>query len=162
MDQGDNVGAATLAQKSTDEFEGERAVRDLAVAYALLGRAYLAQHNLSAAVSALNNSMSFAGKYTDRNVELFVELTAALVHGSSWRPDDVEAEKALNDFVAHAAKQGFAEYAMEGRYALANHTSGNRLSIRRMRLESVRKEAEQKGFGLIAQNARAVLTGQTR
>lgn len=26
-----------------------------------------------------------------------------------------------------------------------------------MRLEAVRKEAEQKGFGLIAQNARAVL-----
>jgi eukaryotic-like serine/threonine-protein kinase len=162
VDQGDNVGAATLAQKSADEFEGERAVRDLALAYALLARAYLAQHNLSAAVSSLHNSMSFAGKYTDRNVGLFVELTAALMHGSSGRADDVDGEKALNDFVAHAAKQGFAEYALEGRYALANLTPGNRLSTRRMRLEAVRKEAEQKGFGLIAQNARAVLTGQAR
>ncbi|MFL6306318.1 MAG: tetratricopeptide repeat protein [Candidatus Sulfotelmatobacter sp.] len=162
VDQGDNVGAATLAQKSADEFEGERAVRDLALAYALLARAYLAQHNLSAAVSSLHNSMSFTGKYTDRNVELFVELTAALMHGSSGRAGDVDGEKALNDFVAHAAKQGFAEYALEGRYALANLTPGNRLSTRRMRLEAVRKEAEQKGFGLIAQNARAVLTGQVR
>ena len=106
--------------------------------------------------------MSFAGKYTDRNVELFVELTAALMHGSSGRADDVDGEKALNDFVSHAAKQGFAEYALEGRYALANLTPGNRLSIRRMRLEAIRNEAEQKGFGLIAQNARAVLTGQAR
>jgi tetratricopeptide (TPR) repeat protein len=162
MDQGENVGAATLAKKSTDEFEGERAVRDLAVAYALLARAYLAQHNLSAAVSALHNSMSFAGKYTDRNVELFVELTAALVRGSSGGTDDGEAEKALNDFVVHAAKQGFAEYALEGRYVLANLTPANRLNTRRTRLESVRMEAEQKGFGLIAQNARVVLAGQTR
>jgi len=162
MDEGDNSGAATLVRKSTDEFEGERAVRDLAVAYALLARAYLAQQNLSAAVSSLHNSMSFSGKYTDRNVELFVELTAALVQGSSGRADDGEAEKALNDFVAHAARQGFAEYALEGRYALANLTPGNRLNTRRMRLEAVRKEAEQKGFGLIGQNARAGLTGQAR
>jgi len=162
MDKGDNLGAATLARKSTDEFEGERAMRDLAVAYALLARAYLAQDNLSAAVSSLHNSMSFAGKYTDRNVELFVELTSALVHGLSGPTDDVEMEKRLNDFVAHAAKQGFAEYALEGRYAFANLTPGNRWTTRRMRLEAVRKEAEQKGFGLIAQNARAVLTGQAR
>ena len=51
---------------------------------------------------------------------------------------------------------------MEGRFALANLPSTTRLNTRRMRLESVRKEAEQKGFGLIAQNARAVLTGQSR
>jgi len=162
MDQGDYVGATTLAQKSADEFEGERAVRDQAVAYALLGRAYLAQHNLSAAVAALNNSVSLSGKYTDRSVELFVELTAAQVHSSSVRTDNVEAEKALDDFVVHAAKQGFAEYVMEGRFALANLTFATRLNTRRMRLESVRKEAEQKGFGLIARNARAVLTGQSR
>jgi tetratricopeptide (TPR) repeat protein/DNA-binding winged helix-turn-helix (wHTH) protein len=162
MDQGDDAGATRLAQKSADEFEGERAVRDQAVAYALLGRAYLAQHNFSAAVSTLNNSISLAGKYTDRSVELFVELTAALVQSSFGRTDHVEAEKALDDFVAHAVKQGFAEYAMEGRFALANLASATHLNTRRMRLESVRKEAEQKGFGLIAQNARAVLTGQSR
>ena len=51
---------------------------------------------------------------------------------------------------------------MEGRFALANLTSTNRLNIRRIRMESVRKEAELKGFGLIAQNARAVLTAQSR
>jgi tetratricopeptide (TPR) repeat protein len=156
IDQGDAVGATTLARRSADEFERERAVRDQAVAYALLGRAYLAQHDLSAAGSALNNSISLAGKYTDRSVELFVELTAALMHSSSGRRD--EAEEALNDFVARAAKQGFAEYAMEGRFALANLTSANQLNIRRMRLESVRKEAELKGFGRIAQDARAMLT----
>jgi len=155
IDQGDNSGARTLARQSADEFERERALRDQAVAYAMLGRAYLAEHDLSAAGSALNNSISLAGKYTDRSVELFVELTAALVHSSSGRRD--EAEKALNDFVASAAKQGFAEYAMEGRLALANLTSANHLNIRRMRLESVRKEAELKGFGRIAQNASAVL-----
>ncbi|HWI66799.1 MAG TPA: hypothetical protein VNS88_00205, partial [Nitrospiraceae bacterium] len=110
--------------------------------------------------SAVDNSTSLAGKYTDRSVELFVELTAALLHSSSGHSD--EAEKALNDFVAHASKQGFAEYAMEGRFALANLTSTNRLNIRRIRMESVRKEAELKGFGLIAQNARAVLTAQSR
>jgi ATP/maltotriose-dependent transcriptional regulator MalT len=160
IDQGNNSGATTLARQSAEEFERERAVRDQAVAYALLGRAYLAQHDLSAADSALNNSISLAGKYTDRTVELFVELTAALVHSSSGRSD--EAEKALSDFVASAAKQGFAEYAMEGRFALANLTSTNHLNIRRMRLESVRKEAELKGFGRIAQNARAVLTDHSR
>jgi tetratricopeptide (TPR) repeat protein len=96
IDQGDNSGATTLARQSADEFERERAVRDQAVAYAMLGRAYLAQHDLSAAGSALNNSTSLAGKYTDRSVELFVELTAALVHSSSGRSDE---EKALNDFV---------------------------------------------------------------
>jgi hypothetical protein len=82
------------------------------------------------------------------------------VHSSSGRRD--EAEKALNDFVASAAKQGFAEYAMEGRLALANLTSANHLNIRRMRLESVRKEAELKGFGRIAQNASAVLRAASR
>jgi tetratricopeptide (TPR) repeat protein/DNA-binding winged helix-turn-helix (wHTH) protein len=160
IDQGNNSGATTLARQSAEEFERERAVRDQAVAYALLGRAYLAQHDLSAADFALNNSISLAGKYTDRSVELFVELTAALVHSSSGRSD--EAEKALRDFVASADKQGFAEYAMEGRFALANLTSSNHLNIRRMRLESVRKEAELKGFGRIAQNARAVLTDHSR
>jgi len=160
IDQGDNSGATTLARQSADEFERERALRDQAVAYAMLGRAYLAEHDLSAAGSALNNSISLAGKYTDRSVELFVELTAALVHSSSGRRD--EAEKALNDFVASAAKQGFAEYAMDGRLALANLTSANHLNVRRMRLESVRKEAELKGFGRIAQNASAVLRAPSR
>jgi DNA-binding winged helix-turn-helix (wHTH) protein/tetratricopeptide (TPR) repeat protein len=162
MDQGDNAGATALARRSADEFEGERAVRDEAVAYALLGRAYLGQHNFSAADSALNNSMSLAGKYTDRSVELFVQLTAAMVQSSAGRQSDIEAEKALNDFVTSATKQGFAEYAMEGRLALASLTSTKRLSTRRARLESVRKEAEQKGFGLIAQNASAMLTAQRR
>jgi len=82
------------------------------------------------------------------------------VQSSSGHSD--EAEKALNDFVASATKQGFAEYAMEGRFALANVTSTNHVNIRRMRLESVRKDAELKGFGRIAQNARAVLTAPSR
>jgi DNA-binding winged helix-turn-helix (wHTH) protein/tetratricopeptide (TPR) repeat protein len=163
LDQGDNAAAAILARQSAAEFEREKAIRDMALAYAVLSRSLLGQREFAAGRSALDVATSLSGKYTDRNVELFVALSAAMIHIDSGRREDlVEAGRALNAFVADANKLGFAEYEIEGRLALAKLEFTNGTDTGGARLESVRGDAEQRGFGLIAQNARALLKSESR
>lgn len=49
-----------------------------------------------------------------KNGELFVEVTVARVHGSSGRADDVDTERALNDFVAQAANTALPSMHTKG------------------------------------------------
>ncbi|MGA2101121.1 MAG: hypothetical protein ABSG34_08450, partial [Candidatus Sulfotelmatobacter sp.] len=67
--------------------------------------------------------------------------------------------RALQETTTNAAKLGYSGYALEAQLALGEVelASGNRTAGRN-RLTEVRKQAQQKGFGLIANRAARALT----
>ena len=133
----------------------ENALRDEALANAVLSRALLDQGKADDARSAIDRSLALAEKYHDRQVEFFVAVTAARVGGTSNTPaarDD--AVSRLQQIIAEANRTGFVTCAFEARLALGEIEilSGNR-SSGLAHLESLRKEANDRGLGLIAREA---------
>jgi hypothetical protein len=123
-----------------------------------LARSFLLQHDGARANGALASATSLSGKYHDRSVELFVELTSALVESISERVEDRNrAQKTLRTVIAEATQDGFAEYALEARLALARIQLTTNNADARSRLEALRTEAVNRGLTLIAQEADTAL-----
>ena len=159
IDQGKPQDAVTLARKAADEFEREKAPRDESRAAAVLSRAYLAQGNLSSAQAEIERAIALTGKYHDRDAELVVAVTAARVRAAAGNLEErLQATSRLRQVLSDATRTGFVNHALEARLALGELevTSGNR-NDGRDHLEALLKEANEKGFGLVAQQAALAL-----
>jgi hypothetical protein len=123
----------------------------------------LAQGKIQDARKAIDQSSALSEKYHDRLVELFTAITAARVRAaSSDAADRAKAADRLQQVLAESARTGLLNYAFEARLALGelDMTSGNS-TAGRGRLESLRKDANDRGFGLIAQQAASAMTEAT-
>jgi tetratricopeptide (TPR) repeat protein/DNA-binding winged helix-turn-helix (wHTH) protein len=155
----DGAAAEAIARQVALEFARVNAVRDESLANAVLSRAFLAERRTNDAKAAIDRSLAFADKYRDRQVELFVGLTAARVNAASnTAAARVEAVTGLNQVLAEAVRFGFITYVLEARLAQGEieMLSGNRAGGL-AHLESLRKDASDRGFGLIAQQATAAM-----
>jgi ATP/maltotriose-dependent transcriptional regulator MalT len=159
IDQDKPRDAAILAQKAEEEFQKERAPKDESLASAVLAHALLLQGKLLAAQKEIERALMLSRKYHDREAELSIALTAARVRAAAGTPADrATASTRLEQVLNEASKTGFVNYALEARLALGeleltsgNHTNG------RSHLQTVFKDASDKGFGLVAQQAEIAL-----
>jgi eukaryotic-like serine/threonine-protein kinase len=156
IDEGNGAEAEAIARRVSAEFARKNGLRDESLANAVLSRALLAQGKNAEARAAIERSL--AGKYRDRQVELFVAMTAARVRATGNVAAKAESSSQLQQAVAEATRSGFAVYALEARLALGEIETqlGNRASGM-AHLESVQKDAAGTGLGLIAQQAAAAI-----
>lgn len=163
IDEHNGPEAAAIANRVIEEFSRENALRDESLAHAVLSQAMLAQGKIQDARKAIDQSSALSEKYHDRLVELFTAITAARVHAaSSDAADRAKAADRLQQVLAESARTGLLNYAFEARLALGelDMNNGNR-AAGRGRLESLRKDANDRGFGLIAQQAASAMTEAT-
>ncbi len=159
IDQDKPGDAAILAQRAEQEFQKERAPKDESLASAVLAHALLVQGKLLDAQKEIERALTLSHKYHDREAELSVALTAARVRAAAGTPADrATASSRLQQVLSEASKTGFVNYALEARLALGeleltsgDHTNG------RWHLKTVFKDASDKGFGLVAQQAEIAL-----
>jgi hypothetical protein len=117
------------------------------------------QGRADAARAAIDHATALLEKCRDREVELFVSLTAARVRAASGNSADAfEAAKSLQQLSDQATKIGFVRYELEPQLALGeieirSGNSGNG----RLHLKAVERAAADRGFRLIAQKAAADL-----
>ena len=163
IDEHNGSEAASIANRVIEEFVRENALRDQSLAHAVLSRAMLAQGKIQEAQKAIEQSTALSEKYHDRQVELFAAITAARVHAASPNAADrTKAADHLHQALADSGRMGLLVYAFEARLALGEleMTSGDR-AAGRGRLESLLKDANDRGFGLIARQAASALSETT-
>ena len=159
VDQGKLWEAEGLAQKAADEFRKQKAPRDEALASAVLARALLDQGKIKDAGLVAEYALALSQKYQHRDAELAAWVTAARVRAAAGTLDAREnAHIQLRHVVADAQRNGFVNYALEGRLALGeiDVSSGNVPNARR-ELEALQRDANQIGYSLVAQQAASAL-----
>lgn len=159
LDQGKNAEAAASARRAADIFAETRAFRDEAASNLVLSLSFLAQGRTVEAEKSVNKAMVVARQSHNRELELSAAIAAARVRAAHGKPEDgQEAAKQINQVLADAAAAGFGDITLEARLALGEVEmgTGNRPAGRAY-LESLRKDAANGGFLLIAREAAAAL-----
>jgi eukaryotic-like serine/threonine-protein kinase len=155
IDEGKAREAEKIALSAADEFEKEHSARDAALANAILARAALVTNNLGQAGQAVQRATTELANFHDREVELTVAISAARVRAAAGPSvNDDQVVNSLRDVVSKANDSGFVAYEFEPRLALAEmEIRGGKLSNGRSHLQVLEKEANARGFGLIAVEA---------
>jgi DNA-binding winged helix-turn-helix (wHTH) protein/tetratricopeptide (TPR) repeat protein len=159
IDRGETGEAAVIAGRAQDEFEREKAARDESLASGVLARAFLAQGKFAEAQSAIERASALLGNCHDRQVELFVTLTAARINGASGDVSKTtQAVESLHKVLADATRSALLNYELEARLAMAEieFGSGDQV-LGRNHLEALNKDAANMGLGFIAQKAATAL-----
>jgi tetratricopeptide (TPR) repeat protein len=154
LDDGKLQQAQLNAISAADEFVREKAARDAALAYAIVSQVRLREGNLAAAQEAVQQAATYLSKCSDREVELVVAISEARIQAVSGGDATDSATKNLQEIATKANRLGFVPYELEPRLALAEIAVnlGDRVSAK-SQLEALRKEAAERGFGLIALKA---------
>jgi DNA-binding winged helix-turn-helix (wHTH) protein/tetratricopeptide (TPR) repeat protein len=161
MDEGRAREAEFIARDAVAEFQKQKAARDAALAGAVLARAATLAKDFNRAEKAIESASSELANFHDREVELFVQISAARVRAASGGSlNDYQAARSLEDIAREANHSGFVVYEFEPRLALAEMQirAGN-LAGGRSQLRLIEKEASDHGFGLIALQAAGDLKG---
>lgn len=147
--------AETLARRSAAEFQNENIRAAETEACLVLAQALLAQKRIAEARSVVDRALSLSGKTERRYLALSTGLTAARVGAALGRT--AEAQRSLETILAEATKIGYLGLQLEARLALIEIDPATRISqAKQTKLAALRREAEAKGFGLIARKASAV------
>ncbi len=127
-----------------------------ALAYAVLARSLLAQGRRAESEQPAERADRLAAKSEDRSVHLFVALDRARVLAAQGKSG--EAKSRLRSALAEATRLHYCEYELKVRLALGEiETDSGDAAAGHARLEALKKDAQTKGFGLIARDAAADL-----
>ena len=166
LEAGTFLTLATLAIEKGQAGEAERFARDAldrylkeqnpnaqAAAYDRLAQSYLAGKKTSDARDAVEHASALPGQTV--LTRLSIAITAARADESRSRTD---AMKQLQATVDEATTSGYLRLAFEARLPLAEiEIRSGASDAGRAHLASLKKEAAEKGFGLIARKARAAV-----
>jgi tetratricopeptide (TPR) repeat protein len=150
--------AETLAREAEEVLRAERANDLDALALATLTEALLAQGRQDDAQKSAEQVRTLAEKSQDRNVRFTAAILGARVRALTGRPEDVAAAlRSLESVRAEAAKLGYVAYPYQARLAAGEiELAAGRSAAGKARLQALAKEAEAKGFGLVARKASAL------
>ena len=158
LEQGQPKAAQALLSTSVDEFQKEGEADLEAYGDAALALALLDQGRQNEADAAAARAHNLAEKAQSRGVWLIVATVGAQVEAASGDPTRVaEARQNLSIVESEANKLGFVDRQLEARLVLAEiDLKGHDVQFARTRLAALEKQAQQLGFGLIAQKAARV------
>ena len=142
--------AAALA--SREEFQKAGRDDDVIAATAVLVRALVAEGKSEQAVNEIHKSTSIASR--TQNLAVRLEFALAKAQCDAASRNNGAAEIGFRDALSKATRVGYFGYQLEARLALAavQMKSGKSSSAQAM-LEQLQKDAQEKGFGLIAHQA---------
>jgi eukaryotic-like serine/threonine-protein kinase len=148
--------AQTLARQALKESEIEKLRDDQIAAHTILAEVLFAQRKLANARSELSLASRMARTSQNCGVRLATDIASARAQFSSGNP--ARASRTLLAVLAEAHRQGLARYEYEARLTLGEiELKSGQLQAGRSRLEGVEKEAQGKGFSLIANHAASAL-----
>ena len=162
IEAGRAAGAEAPIREGLEASKRERGADGELASHALLARAFLEQGKLPEAREEVDQAAPLFRRSQSRAVCLEFRIVAARVRASSGRELDVaEAERSLQATIVAAEKEGFLGYQLEARLALAKIQLGTGRTSGSARLTALQRDAEAKGFGLIARKAAAAAGAKT-
>jgi serine/threonine protein kinase/tetratricopeptide (TPR) repeat protein len=155
FEEGDTIGAESSLREAREEFRKEAIVDDEILANTLLARILLSQGKLADAHNEISEVHDLLAKSQDLTVHLRASVAEAQLAAADGRPQ--EAIRTLQTTIASASKSGYLGYRLESQLALAEvEITSGRVGAGLSLLEEVRRQAQQKGFQLIAYKATRV------
>jgi hypothetical protein len=151
-----------VATETALEFQQEKSAADEAAAKEVSARSLLAQGKIPEAQAAINRARILAKGTSNLPLSFDISATSARIRIVTKTPPNpattASVKKDLESSLVVARRCGYLEYEYKLLLALGETElqSGDTLQGRK-RLEALEREAKEKGFGLIARNATAVL-----
>jgi tetratricopeptide (TPR) repeat protein/curli biogenesis system outer membrane secretion channel CsgG len=154
--------AEKTATETAQQFHQEKSAADEAAAEEVEARSLLAQGKISEAQAAINRARTLARGASNLPLRFDISSTSARFEMARKSPPNpsatTSAKRDLESSLAVASKCGYLEYRYKLNLALGEiELQSGEVRSGRARLETLAKDASEKGFGLIARNATAVL-----
>jgi tetratricopeptide (TPR) repeat protein len=151
---------APIREATKEVFRKQKRVDQEIWAQAVLARCLLGQGKSVEARKEVDAATEDAARMQNEEVRLKLDIVAASVRAASGKSADQNAAiKRLEATLAEATKYGYVPYQFEARLALGEiETQSGRTSAGRARLEALERDAQKKGFGLIARKAAKALS----
>jgi serine/threonine protein kinase/Tfp pilus assembly protein PilF len=137
-----------LARSAIDEFARGKEAENEALGAVILGRALLAQGKTGDARSSIDRARELMPRNASMPALFALDVADARVHGDLSKVTQV---------LRRAQMHGFMGYSLQARLELGEISIRGRKPGARQDLEALAKEAEARGFGLIARKARDLL-----
>ncbi len=154
--EGDFPEASRLAREAEEVLRVQGMDALAAEAHALLARAWLARGDLAGAREALAAARRFADSSEAPLARLRISVIGARVQAADGGTGAALQELAAAE--ARAAELGLAELELEARLARAQIELAASEPAAARRLEALAREAGERGFGALADQATAALT----
>jgi tetratricopeptide (TPR) repeat protein/DNA-binding winged helix-turn-helix (wHTH) protein/TolB-like protein len=156
LDQDRLEEALTNARQAAAEFQSEKEGEEEAGATIVMADCLLRQGKSSEAQSAMDRVRELAPKIEDRDIRLFVAITAALLAGLSGSASD--AVKDLRANLAEAKRFGYLGYEFQARLALGEiAVKSGKINENHADLTALQAGAKAKGFGSIVNKAASII-----
>jgi tetratricopeptide (TPR) repeat protein len=159
LDQHKSADALAAARRAAHVFEQTKTERDAAMADLVQAQALLMEGNQSEARVFIEQTIKIAQASHDRELELSARVMAARIQAASKNSADlIAAVKGLDAVLAEATAGSFEAIALESRLALGLiELNSHNQSSGRAHLAALQKEADRRGFQLVARKAAAAL-----
>jgi DNA-binding winged helix-turn-helix (wHTH) protein/tetratricopeptide (TPR) repeat protein/TolB-like protein len=144
--------AVRLAGESAAWFRARGNTLGEAEASAILAQAFAQQGRRAEALAAVDRVRALTGKSEDRSLVLFVAPRLALARMAAG-DDTGQALADVTRAAEEARRRGFATSSLEARLAQGRIEMKWGDPAGRRRIEEVRKEARERGFGLLTRQA---------
>ena len=158
LQEGDASQAETLARQAAQEFNEDGSSADEAFAQIVVARTLLKEGKLIEAEETISRVSALSRSNLSRPLHFELSLAAAYVNvagrGPSNRARLAESKEMLNSSLAEARRYGYLGYQLKLRLALGDiEIRYGSAEAGRAELEAVARDANAKGFGLVASNA---------
>ncbi|MGA2979541.1 MAG: tetratricopeptide repeat protein [Terriglobales bacterium] len=165
FEDGDAIGAENSLREAREEFRKEGIRDDEILASILLARILLSQGNLADAQKETSGVHDLLAGSQDFSVRLRASIVEGRVQAAAGRPED--AIRILQGAIASAKKFEYVGFQLEAQLALGEvETASGKVAAGHSLLADVRKQAQARGFRLIASKAAGLsaksATAQTR
>ena len=152
IEEGHAGDAEKSLREAREEFRKEGLGDDEILADILLARILLSQGKVSEAEKETTAAHDLLGKSQDFSVRLRASIMEAKVQAANGKKDD--AVRILEETITSAKKSGYVGYQLESQLALGEvQTASSKPAAGLSLLADVRRQAQLKGFRLIANTA---------
>ena len=152
IEEGRGGEAENSLRQAHDEFRKEGLGDNEILSDLALARISLAEGKVADAVRLTSVAHDLLAKSQDFSVRLRESIVSAQVDAASGKSDD--AIRSLQETVARASKSGYLGYLLEAQLALGElESASGKVAAGEALLADVRRQAQQKGFRLIANKA---------
>ncbi len=159
LDQDEFVDTLAAARGVAHVFEQTRTERDAALAGLLEAKALLMEGSQTEASVFIEPAIKITQTSHDRELELSARAMAARIEAASENPADLnQGVGGLDAVLTEATAGSFEAIAFEARLALGQiELNSRKQSSGRAHLAALEKEADRRGFQLVARKAAAAL-----
>ncbi|MGE5207428.1 MAG: tetratricopeptide repeat protein [Chlamydiota bacterium] len=156
LEQGNAAEAESLATSAAAVFDKRKVADSGAISYAVLSRALLAQGKTKQAQAASDQATALSRHGGDRGGGFQALLAAAGIRAAMGQT--AKAEQILTALHSEATRYGYVPYELEARLRLGELELKSGRKNGRQQLADLQRDAQTRGFLLIARQARVALS----